>query len=206
MGSIIPNMGIKTATSIGDALFTRTQRQVLSLLFGNPTRSYYSNEIMRLAGAGIGAVHRELKRLESVGLITAKRFGNQKHYQANQESPIFEELRGIVVKTFGVADRVREALESLRAQISAAFIYGSVASNTDSAYSDIDLMLIGDELTYQDVIQALMNVEQELGRPVNPVVMGQDEWHRKMDEAGGFVKRVMDKPKIFLIGSENDIS
>lgn len=198
-------MGIKVK-SIGDALFTRTQRQVLSLLFGNPNRSYYSNEIVRLAGTGIGTVHRELQRLESVGLITSKRIGNQKHYQANQEAPIFEELRSIVVKTFGVADRVREALEPLRRQIVAAFIYGSVASNTDSVGSDIDLMLVSDELTYQEVIEVLMSVEQELARPVNPVLLGQDEWCRKMGEQGGFMNRVWDKPKIFLLGSVNDIT
>jgi len=197
-------MGIKL-TSMGDALFTRTQRQVLSLLFGNPDRSFYSNEIVRLAEAGIGSVHRELKRLESVGLIKSKKVGNQKHYQANKEAPIFEELRSIVAKTFGIADRMREVLEPLRERVVAAFIYGSVASNTDSAHSDIDLMLISDDITYQEVIQALMSFEQELTRPVNPVVMGCEEWHRKLDVEGGFVERVMDKPKIFLIGSENDL-
>ena len=197
-------MGIKL-TSMGDALFTRTQRQVLSLLFGNPDRSFYSNEIVRLANAGIGSVHRELKRLESVGLIKSKKVGNQKHYQANKEAPVFEELRSIVAKTFGIADRMREALEPLQERVVAAFIYGSVASNTDSAHSDIDLMLISDDITYQEVIQTLMSVEQELTRPVNPVVMGCEEWHRKLDVEGGFVERVMDKPKIFLIGSENEL-
>jgi len=201
---IIPKMGIKI-TSMGDALFTRTQRQVLSLLFGNPDRSFYSNEIVRLANAGIGTVHRELKRLESVGLIKSKKVGNQKHYQANKEAPIFEELKSIVAKTFGIADRMREALEPLQERVVAAFIYGSVAGNTDSAHSDIDLMLISDEITYQEVIQVLMGVEQELARPVNPVVMGCEEWHRKLDVDGGFVGRIMDKSKIFLIGSEDDL-
>ena len=96
-------------------------------------------------------------------------------------------------------------LEPLRDRIVAAFIYGSVASNTDSAQSDIDLMLISDELTYQEVIQPLMSVEQELTRPVNPVVMGCEEWRRKLALEGGFVERVMEKSKIFLIGSENDL-
>ena len=100
---------------------------------------------------------------------------------------------------------MREVLEPLRERVVAAFIYGSVASNTDSAHSDIDLMLISDDITYQEVIQALMSFEQELTRPVNPVVMGREEWQRKLDVEGGFVERVMDKPKIFLIGSENDL-
>ena len=133
LGVIIPNMGlIRTpAASLSDALFAKTQRRVLGLLFGNPDRSFFANEIVRLAESGIGAVHRELATLEAAGLVTATRIGNQKHYQANRASPIFAELRGIVVKTFGVADVLREALSPLAVKIRAAFIYGSVAKGSD---------------------------------------------------------------------------
>src|SRR5205807_6684818 len=131
-----------------EALFGKTQRQVLGLLFADPERSYFANEIVRLAGSGSGAVHRELAVLEAAGLVSATRVGNQKHYRANRASPIFEELRGIVVKTFGVADVLRGALAPLAAKIRSAFIYGSVAKGNDTATSDIDLMVISDAVTY----------------------------------------------------------
>lgn len=99
-----------TETGLGDVLFTKTQRQVLGLLFGNPERSFYAKEIVRFAGVGIGSVQRELEKLSVAGLLTVTRIGNQKHYQANCQAPIFEELRGIVLKTFGLADALREAL------------------------------------------------------------------------------------------------
>ena len=136
---------------LADALFAKTQRRVLGLLFGNPDRSFFANEIVRHAESGIGAVRRELAALEAAGLVTAKRIGNQKHYQANRAAPIFEELRGIVVKTFGVADVLREALAPLAAKIRAAFIYGSIAKGSDTATSDIDLMVISDEVAYADL-------------------------------------------------------
>lgn len=189
---------------MANALFTKTQRRVLGLLFGNPNRSYYANEIVRFAGAGIGAVQRELERLESARLVTASKIGNQKHYQANREAPIFEELRGIALKTFGVADYLRAALTPLGKRIRAAFIYGSVAKGTDTASSDIDVMIVSDELTFPEVIHALMKSEQEIGRSVNPSVYGLNDWRRKIEEEGGFLKRVMEQPRIFLIGSDDD--
>ena len=192
-------------TSMGEVLFTKTQRRVLGLLFGNPNRSYYANEIVRFAGSGIGAVQRELERLEVAHLVTTMRIGNQKHYQANRDAPIFEELRGIVLKTFGVADHLRDALAPLTNRIRAAFIYGSVARETDTARSDIDLMIISDEISFPEVIQALMKVEEEVGRSINPVVYGSEELLRKLVENGGFVKRVIEQSKIFLIGSDDDL-
>jgi predicted nucleotidyltransferase len=204
-GFNIPNMGMKRA-SLGDVLFTKTQQRVLGLLFGSPDRSFYSNEIVRHADVGIGAVQRELQRLESASLITARKIGNQKHYQANREAAIFAELKGIVVKTFGVADRLREALEPLEAQILAAFVYGSVAKGTDTASSDIDLMLIADDLDYPRVIGALSEAEADLGRPVNPSLYTPAQWHRKLAEDSGFVKRVMEQAKLFILGNEGDIA
>ena len=197
-------MGTKK-TSLGEALFTKTQRRVLGLLFGNPDRSYYANEIVRFAGAGIGTVQRELGRLESAHLVMTSKIGNQKHYQANREAPIFEELRGIVLKTFGVADYLREALAPLAKRIHAAFIYGSVAKGTDTASSDIDVMIVSDDLSFPDAIQALTKAEGAIGRSINPSVYGRDEWSRKLLEASGFLQRVMEQPRIFLIGSDDDL-
>lgn len=199
-------MGMKKKTSLGSVLFTKTQRRVLGLLFGNPGRSYYSNEIVRYAGAGIGAVQRELERLAEVRLLTVSKIGNQKHYQANRDAPIFEELCGIVLKTFGIADHLRDALAPLAKRIDAAFIYGSVAKHTDTAGSDIDVMIVSDALSFPDVMPALTKAEGAIMRAVNPSVLGRKEWRRKATEAGGFVQRVMQQPRIYLIGSDDDLS
>lgn len=197
-------MGTKK-TSLGDALFTKTQRRVLGLLFGNPNRSYYANEIVRFAGAGIGTVQRELERLAAAQLVTVSKRGNQKHYQANREAPIFGELRGIVLKTFGVADHLRSALAPLAKRMRAAFVYGSIAKGTDTASSDIDVMIVSNDLSFPDAIQALTKAEHDVGRSVNPSVYGEDEWRRKLAEDGGFLKRVMDQPRIYLVGSDDDL-
>jgi len=198
-------MGTAKKTSLADALFTKTQRRVLGLLFSNPNRSYYANEIVRFAGAGIGTVQRELERLAAARLVTVTKLGNQKHYQVNRQAPIFEELRGIALKTFGVADYLREALAPLVKHIYAAFIYGSVAKGTDTASSDIDVMIVSDKLSFPDAIQALTKAEHEIGRSVNPSVYGLNEWRRKLAEKGGFLQRVVEQPRIFLIGSDDDI-
>lgn len=200
-------MGTKkeTPSGIGAALFTKTQRQVLGLLFGNPDKSWYINEIVRRAEVGIGTVQRELEKLTAVGLLTVRKVGNQKHYQANPGSPIFQELRGIVLKTFGVADELRRALESFAARITVAFVYGSVARGADTAASDIDLMIISGELSYPEVISALADAEARLGRSVNPTLYSPAEIRRKLADDNSFLKRVAGQEKIFLIGSDDDL-
>jgi predicted nucleotidyltransferase len=191
--------------SLADALFAKTQRRVLGLLFGNPDRSFFANEIVRHAESGIGAVHRELATLEAAGLVTAKRIGNQKHYQANRAAPIFEELRGIVVKTFGVADVLRDALAPLAAKIRAAFVYGSIAKGSDTATSDIDLMVISDEVAYADLFGLVSQAEQRLGRKVNPTVYAFADLRKKLADGHDFESRVLNQPKVFVIGSEDDL-
>jgi len=192
-------------TGLGEALFSKTQRQVLGLLFGNPGRSYYANEIVRFAGVGIGSVQRELEKLAGVGLLTVTQIGNQKHYQANRAAPIYEELRGIVLKTFGLADVLREALASLADRIRVAFVYGSVAKATDTASSDIDILIVSASLGYSDVVALLADTEARLGRAVNPTLYKPTDFARKLAEDNAFLSRVLDQPKIFLIGAEDDI-
>jgi predicted nucleotidyltransferase len=195
-------MGSK-APNLGDALFGKTQRRVLGLLFGDAERSYFANELVRLAGSGTGAVHRELAALEAAGLISATRVGNQKHYRANRASPIFEELRGIVLKTFGVAGVLRDALAPVAPKISAAFVYGSLAKGTDTAASDIDLMIVSDDVSYSQVLELGAQAERRLGRKVNPTVFSHAEWRKKLDDGSAFANRVIAQPKIFVIGSED---
>lgn len=196
-------MGLRAG--LADALFSKTQQRVLGLLYVNPDRSYFANEIVRLAGSGIGAVHRELATLEAAGLVTARRIGNQRHYQANRAAPIFEELRGIALKTFGLGEVLREALSPLAARIVAAFVYGSVARGTDTAASDVDLMVISDEVAYADLFSAVSDAERRLGRKVNPTVYSRVELGGKGTERSDFMARVLKQPKLFLIGSEREL-
>jgi hypothetical protein len=197
-------MGTKSLP-VADALFTRTQQRVLGLLYGNPGRSFYSNEIVRLSGVGIGTVHRELARLLASGLVTAGRIGNQKHYQANRAAPVFEELRGLALKTFGVADVLRAALAPLAPRIRAAFVHGPVAAREDNAASDVEVLVLSDHLGYGEVIAALAGAERSLGRGVNPSIYGRVEFLRRLAEEGGFLARALQGPRIPLIGSDADI-
>ena len=190
--------------SLGEVLFTKTQRRVLGLLFGNPERTYYTNEIVRFADAGIGTVQRELQRLESAGLITARKIGNQKHYQANRAAAIFEELRGIVIKTVGLADVLRQAILPLQEQVALAFIFGSVAQGKERITSDIDVMVIGDA-SFEDVVQAFYSTQETVSREVNPVVMTVSEFSNKFLQGDRFVSRIVKEPKIFLKGGNDDL-
>jgi len=191
--------------SLSDALFSKVQGRVLGVLFGNPDRSFYANELFRLAGSGTGAGVRELSKLSASGLVTENKIGNQKHYQANRGTPIFDELRGIVLKTFGMADVLRQGLLPVADKISIAFIYGSIAKGSDTAKSDIDVMVIGDHIECPDVYSALMPAESQLGRKINPSIYNQEDVARKLKENNTFLTRIMAQPKIFLIGSEHDL-
>ena len=213
---IIPIMGTKltpppTAASAGlaDVLFTPVQQRLLGLLFGQPERRFQSAELIRLAGSGTGAAHRLLTRLAETALITTERVGNQKHYQANAESPVFAELAGLMRKTVGLAGPLQAALAPLRKQIIAAFIYGSIAKGTDRAASDIDLMVIAKDgkgaLDYQSLFAALQEAETALARPVNPNLISQSEWQRKRAEPDSFAARISEHPRLFVIGSDNEL-
>ncbi len=210
-GMIMPILGVKAVSSrsrgrsLADALFTKTQQRVLGVLFGQPERSFYASELIRDAGTGSGAAQRELARLEASGLIVARRIGHQKHYQANAASPLYSELRNIVLKTVGLAEPLRDALKPLSKAIRAAFVYGSVAKATDQSASDIDLMIISDSLTYSDVFGVLERVTRAVGRKVNPTVYTAAEFSKRARTADAFVTRVIEQPKLWVIGSEHDL-
>ncbi len=191
---------------LADALFSKVQQRVLGVLFGNPGRSFYATEIIRLARSGTGAVQRELARLQGSGLVTAKQVGRQKHYQANAESPLFEELRRLSLKTFGMADVLRSALEPLAAGIQAAFVYGSIAKGTDTSSSDIDVLVISDQLTYADLFGALETASVELGRKVAPTLYSLEELKERERNGNAFVARVLSQPKVWLIGDEDALA
>ncbi|UOV05647.1 nucleotidyltransferase domain-containing protein [Pseudoxanthomonas sp. F37] len=220
LGIIVPDMGINdpvrpgkvseaaaryAAASLSGALFTTTQQRVLACLFGESGRSYAVNELIQATGAGSGAVQRELARLAGSGLLTVEHVGNQKRYRANPDAPIHDELVSIVRKTFGLAEPLREALAPLASRIQASFLYGSVAKGHDTARSDIDLMVIADELSYGELMLALHPVAKRLGRPINPTVYTRDELRNRRDAGNSFVTRVLQQPRQWLIGSEDDL-
>jgi predicted nucleotidyltransferase len=192
--------------SVADALFSRVQQRVLGVLFGNPARTFYTNEIIAATRSGTGAVQRELARLESAHLALTSRIGNQKHYQANAHAPVFAELRGLVLKTSGLADAIRSAIAPLSAAISAAFVFGSVAKREDKATSDIDLMIISDTIGYPDIFNAIEPLSATLSRKLNPTVYSRKEWAKRVHEKNSFVLRVRAQPKIWILGGERDVA
>lgn len=208
-GMINPIMGLKNSetpkASLADALFPRVRQRVLALLYGNPSRSFFSNEVVALAQSGTGAVQRELASLAEAGLLTVSIQGNQKHYQANPAAPVFEELRGLVLKTSGLVDVLRAALAPLASQIDAAFVYGSVAKQQDTAQSDIDVMIISERLGYADVFGALEDAAATLGRKVNPTLYTRADLAKRIKQGNAFVTRVLKQPKMWLIGSEDSL-
>ena len=191
-------------TSLADALFTTTQQRVLSLLFGQPSRSFFASELIELTGSGSGAVQRELKRLSSSGLITVTRVGRQKHFQANADSPVFEELCGLVVKTVAMVDPVREALQPLAERISLAMVYGSAAKGFDRADSDIDLLVVADHMTLEEMYRSLAPVEARLDRRINPALYTPREFAHRKAAGNAFLARVLAGEHIVLIGSEDE--
>lgn len=192
---------ILRGSALADALFTSTQQRVLALLFGQPDRSFFVTEIMSLADSGRGAVQRKLGRLAQSGLVTVTPIGNQKHYQANHDSPLFEELFSIIKKTVGLQEPLQAALEPLANKINLAMIYGSIAKQSDTAASDIDLLLVSDELTLEKVYAALTPVEKRLDRRVNPTLYTSKEFGHRRKTKKPFLTRVLKGPNIVLMGS-----
>ena len=207
----MPIMGMKNLVSaqhggLADALFSGTKQRVLGLVFGQPSRSFYATELIGLAGSGSGSVQRELAKLAQSGLVTVRSVGNQKHYQANTQSPIFTELCGIAQKTVGLAEPLRDALAPVVQQIIAAFVYGSIAKKSDTASSDIDLMLVSDDLSYADVFATLEVASSKLGRTVNPIILTRKEFTRRVKAQESFLSRVLEQPKVWIVGGESDLA
>jgi predicted nucleotidyltransferase len=200
-----PAPASSAALSVADALFTKSQQRVLALIFGNPGRTFYANELIALAGSGSGAVQRELAKLEGAGLVVVTRVGNQKHYRANIDAPVFAPLRELILKTSGLADVLRASLASIGERIRVAFIYGSVAAQQDTAVSDIDLMIVSDDLSYADLFTLLEGVSKQLGRAVNPTIYSRSELAKRVRGRNSFITRVLEQPKIWLIGGASDL-
>jgi predicted nucleotidyltransferase len=196
----------RASIGLADALFTRVQQRVLGLLFSDPGRTFFAREIIRLAGSGTGAVQRELALLAGARLVTVKRVGNQVHYRANPDSPVFDELRGLVVKTCGIVDVIRAALAPHVDEIDAAFVFGSVAKGNDTASSDVDLMIITDSLGYPEMYRLLEESTRKLGRTVNPTRYSRKELARRIATGNAFVTQVLAGPKRWICGDESALT
>lgn len=206
LGIIVPKMGMKKEpVGLAGALFSPVQLRLLALVIGQPDRRFQASEIIRLVGSGSGAVQRQLERLSRAGILNVTSVGRTKVYQANRHCPIFKELHGIAVKTVGLVEPLRRALDSLESKIDVAFVYGSIARGEDTAQSDIDVMAIGEGLTYSEVYAALQKAEETLGRRINPNLMTAAEWKRKLAGNSAFIGRVIQQPKLFVLGSEHDL-
>lgn len=185
-------------------LFGKTRQAVLALLYGRADSSFYTKQILDAVKIGRGTVQRELKNLTDTGIIIREVQGRQVYYRANTRCPIFDELKSIVRKTFGVADVIRQSLAINADKIRVAFIFGSVARSTDDRRSDIDLMVVG-KISFGDVVSLLGPAEQKLGREVTPVVYPIAEFKKRVKEDHHFVKSVLEEDKIFVIGDEDEL-
>ena len=189
--------------SLASVLLPEYRRRILGLLLLHPDEQLHGREIARRTGLPAGTVTRELGKLTEVGLLEREKRGNQQLYRADQNCPVFTELASILRKTSGVADILAAALEPLAGNIDMAFIYGSVARGQESAGSDIDLMLIGNP-GFDEVVRVLWPLQAELGREINPQVLSHEEFAARAGES--FMRDVMSKPKIFVLGSADELA
>jgi uncharacterized protein len=192
------------STSLTDLLFGRTRGAVLALLYGRADQSFYTREIAREVDASAGAVQRELENLCKVGLILRKSVGNRVFYQANRDTPVFPEMRALINKTIGIFGVLRSALRPLSKQIVAAFVYGSVAREEETAPSDVDLMVVG-EAALEQVLSRLSMVEKGIGRAINPTIYSVTEFKSKLAADNHFLTSVLKGKKVFLLGEEDEL-
>lgn len=193
-------MGTKRALHpTASALFSAARLAVLGVLFRDPERSYYVNEIVRAAGVGTGAVQRELQRLTRAEILSRSKRGNLVLYQVNSANPVFPDLLAIVNKTTGVGGLLRTALTPLRNKIDSAFVYGSVARRAERSSSDVDIMIIGD-VSLLEVVSLTRGVEQQIGREINPTIFPTREFQTKFQAGDAFLKWVLMQPRLSIFG------
>ena len=192
--------------SIASALFSESQSRLYRWLFGQPERSFHLSELRRLTGLGSASLQRELRKLTDAGLVSSERVGNLRRFRADPNSPVWHEMVTLTRKTLGVVPLLREALLPLTPRLRAAWVFGSVARQTDTAASDIDVMLVGDDLTLTEVLEHLLPLESELGRTINPTCYSRAEFDRRRTEPDSFVERVFAQPTLPLIGGVDGLS
>ena len=192
---------MKTPPTLAELLFpNQYRRKVLALLLMQPDQKMHLRELARQTQAAPGTLKKELDALCHVGLLTSERVGNQVQFQANQSHPVFAELQALIRKTTGLADVLRQALQPLGEQVALAFVFGSMASGSAHAGSDVDLLVVGN-VSFAHVVEATHATQAQLGREINPKVMSPAEWARQRAEGHPFVQELLAKPRILLIGT-----
>lgn len=197
-------MRTEPRSGLAAALFGKTRIRLLGLFLTHSDEAYYMREVARATGAGLGAVQRELTRLSQAGILQRTVRGHQVFYRANKTCPIFSEMRALIVKTVGIADVLRDALAGFPNRIHVAFLYGSMARGTETAASDVDLLVIGD-ISFAEVVAALAPVQERLGREVNPSVYPSREFQRKLGQGHHFLTALLHEPKVFVLGDEHEL-
>ena len=194
------------ADRVAEALFGKTRRNVLSLLFGRPDEQFYMRQIARMTGVSTASVQHELARLTEAELVIRSPDGKQVYYRANTVSPVFSEIRSLMEKTVGAVAVLRTTLSEFSGEgrIDLAFLYGSFASGTQVSASDVDVMVIGDT-TLSELIPVLRQAQDRLGREINPSVYPRAEFQERLRAGEHFVSRVLERPKIMLIGTEDEL-
>jgi predicted nucleotidyltransferase len=192
------------SSKLAKLLFTEYRRKVLGILLLHPDQAYHVREIARLTGTVAGTLHKELSKLADAEILLKRTSGNQVLYQANRDGLIYKELASIARKTFGVADVLRQALHTVVDQLDFAFVYGSVAKEEDRPSSDIDLMVVTDQLSYADLMSCLIEAETQLGRTINPTMYDKKQIKQRLHKKNAFITRVMEQPKIWIKGNNND--
>lgn len=185
--------------SLASAIFSESQIRLFEWLFGQPDRIFHLSELRRLSGLGSASVQRELQRLTKAGLVLSDRVGNLRRFQANPDSPVYAELVSLVRKSLGIVPALRDALLPIANRLQTAFIYGSVAKQTDTAASDVDVLLVGEDLSLNEVLELFLPVESRLGRKVNPNCYTPSEYARRCAEKDSFVQRILAQPILSLI-------
>ncbi|MGO8755134.1 MAG: nucleotidyltransferase domain-containing protein [Gallionellaceae bacterium] len=189
---------------LASLLFGTYRQRVLGLLLLNPERSYYVREIARLTDTVAGTLHKELARLAGAGVLNRESVGNQVRYSANLDCPVFEELASILRKTSGLVDVLAKALSPVEKKVSLAFVFGSLARGEQQSTSDVDLMLVG-KIRFADAVRVLHPVQETLQREVNPVVYSLDEFRRRTKSGDSFIREVLSKPRLFIVGNEDEL-
>jgi len=192
-------------TTLAEALFTKTQRALLPILFGHPEEAFYLRELVRRCDVGVGTVQRELAKLVAAGILRRTARGGQVFYQVARDCPVYPELRELTLKTLGAAQLLRQALAPLKASVVFAFIFGSMARGEESSASDVDVMLVGD-VSFGEVVKHLLPVQEELSREINPILYEPAEFAEKIRRDAHFVRRVLQSPRTMLIGDEHELA
>ena len=187
-----------------DALLPKTRQGILAATLVQPEKAWYASELAHRLGVPSSSLQRELHDLSEVGILKTYQQGRMVYYQANRDSPVFLDLRGLLLKTAGLVDVLAQALKPVAAKVATAFVYGSIAAGREESDSDIDLMVVG-QVSPEDLALPLRRARESLGREINPTVYTPAEFQRKHAANDPFLKQVMDKPRLVVLGNKDEL-